>query len=298
MGVAAGVTDKPAEGDLFSAQPIGAGAAGSDSSHSSSSNAPAPAPRPKALKPLDPVEEAVKEKNLVSQKKLADLAVEEKAVRDLKARREQTLLEMQRAMTVAQDTKAASSHARVTGLFSAAAKAGSQADQIEDLAAVLARLQEQQKDEKRKIEARELDPSIQTEAETEAESTSAVAASAPRPPDIIGRWKEVLQESKPYQEADSFIRKMHIDAKLQMMTPDEYMDLMAQYQKDYEAFVTGEATKMKGTPRASIDLAGQFWKNLLAFGWEHYRLEYARKSKILNRAFELEQRYFEERKAN
>ena len=290
---------KPVESDPFSAQPIGAGAAGSsDTSHSSASNQLASVPRPKSLKPLDPVEEAVKEKNLASERKLADLAADEKAIKALKARRDQALQEAQKALTVAQGTKATSSHARVTDVFSAAAKAGSHADQIADLDTALARVQEQQKDEKRKIEARELDPSIQTEAETDAESRSAAAA-APRPTSIIERWQATIKDSEPYQKAESFINNMPIDAALKMMTASEYMDMMNPYVKGFADFLKNEATKFKGSnPRSSIAIAEGYWQNLMEHGWKNYQFKYAKESRILARAHELEQRYFDERKAN
>ena len=289
---------KPVESDSFSAQPIGAGAAGSDNSHSSSSTQLASVPRQKPVKPLDPVEEAVKEKNLASERKLADLAAEEKAIKALKARRDQALQEAQKALTVAQGTKATSSHARVTDVFSAAAKAGSHADQIADLDTALARVQEQQKDEKRKIEARELDPSIQTEVETDAESRSAAAAEH-RPTDIIGRWQATIKDSEPYQKAESFINNMPIDAALKMMTASEYMDMMNPYVKGFADFLKNEATKFKGSnPRSSIAIAEGYWQNLMEHGWKNYQFKYAKESRILARAHELEQRYFDERKAN
>lgn len=295
MGKAAGSSlpsDKPAESDPFSAQPIGA-AGSSDDSHSSSSKQPAL----RALKPLDPVEEAVKEKNLVSERKLADLAADERALRALKARRDQALQEAQRALTAAQGTKA-SSHARVTDVFSAAAKAGSQADQVADLDAALAYVQEKQKDEKRKIEARELDPGIQTEVETDAESRSAAAA-APGSTSIIARWQEMIKASEPYQKAETFINKIPVDATQEMMTGEKYMNMMQPYMKEFAGFLKSESTKFKGSnPRSSIALAEGYWTSLMEHGWKIYQFKYAKESRIRARAHELEQRYFDERKVN
>lgn len=284
---------KSVESDSFSAQPIGTGAGGSDNSHSSSSAQLATIPRPKSLKPLDPVEEAVKEKNLASERKLADLAAEEKALRDTYVKYDKELRDAQSEVAKATNTKAESSHARTTDLFSAHTNLGAKATQFEEVAVTLARVQEQQKIEKRKIEARELDPGIQTEVETDT------AAEPSRPTDIIGRWKERIENSDPYQKAETFINKIPVDPAQKMMTGQNYTDMMTPYMKEFAAFLKSESTKFKGNnARSSIAIAETFWQNLVEHGWKSYQLKYERESRIHERARELQQRHEDERKAN
>lgn len=286
-------SDKPVESDPFSAQPVGAEAASSaaDNSRSSSSNQLAL----RSLKPLDPVEEAVREKNLASEKKLADLAAEERALKETYAKFEKELRDAQSDLAKTTNTKAESSHARTAELFSAHTQVGAKATQLEETASTLARVQERQKDEKRKIEARELDPGIETDVETDAESRSAAAA------DVIGRWHEFIQESEPYKKADYVINNMSIDARQKMMTINEYMDMMNPYDNEFTEFLKDEATKLKrrgNTPLSSITLAEKYWDNHMEHGWKNYQFKYAMESRILERARELEQRYFEERKTD
>jgi len=219
------------------------------------------------------------------------LAVTAKALKELQKEASEALKKAESEAAKVKDIKAKTQHERTAGVFSAAANVGKKADKVESIESALAQVREQQKDEQRKREARELDPSIQTEVETDAES------SRPAPKSIVQKWKDLLENSEPYRDAESLIKNIQIDVTERMMTPREFKNLLSESEKNFDEFLTGEVSKLqKGKSEASVSLAHQYWKNLEDFGWKNYQHRYERASKVHQRTHELQQRYVEQRK--
>jgi len=119
------------------------------------------------------------------------LAVTAKALKELQKEASEALKKAESEAAKVKDIKAKTQHERTAGVFSAAANVGKKADKVDSIESDLTQVLEQQKYEQRKKEARELDPSIQTEVETYAES------SRPAPQNVVQKWKDWHYENNP-----------------------------------------------------------------------------------------------------